>query len=312
MNEVFTREGSNEKWIGLSSKTSIDKRWLDWLEVSKPRIMLSNVLACAVGFWAAGGSTVQQFPVFVATMIGMLMVISGSCMINNWIDQDIDPLMKRTQSRALVTGRLHPRKVMAIGTLLIMLGIGTLILFVNGWSAGLGALGSFLYIVIYSLWLKRVSTWNTVVGGFSGALPPLIGWIAATGTPDMGGWVIFLILFLWQPAHFFALAMVHVEDYAQAKIPMLPAMRGSTETKIQILFFVAFLLLASLLLNIVGAMNGIYVGISLFLGSVYLLLAIAGFFTRSEEKWSRLLFRYSLIYLVGMFIAFITCTQGAS
>ncbi|SDW79927.1 protoheme IX farnesyltransferase [Marininema mesophilum] len=310
MNGAFTREGTDGNWEMTLPDVRVGSWWRDWLELSKPRITISNALACVVGFWTAGGSTTHQLPIFLGTLVGIVLLVSGSCMLNNWIDQDIDPLMERTRSRVLPQGRLHPMMVAIFGILSVILGIGILAFFVNSWAAGLGGVGALFYIVIYSLWLKRVSTWNTVVGGISGAVPPLIGWVAATGSPDVGGWILFLILFFWQPAHFFALAMLNVEDYRRAGIPMYPVIRGSSETKMQILLYVSLLLPTSLALQIVGAVDGAYIGISLLLGSVYLLLAIAGFFIRSEEKWSRLLFRYSLIYLVGMLAAFITCAHG--
>ncbi|WP_338379180.1 heme o synthase, partial [Enterococcus faecium] len=164
-----------------------------------------------------------------------------SCSLNNYIDRDIDHLMERTKARPTVTGKVQPYKVAVLGFLLI--GIGSILLFMTTVTAGIiGLVGVFSYVVLYSMLSKRLHVSNTIVGSISGAVPPLIGWAAVDANLSTMAWVLFLIMFIWQPPHFYALAMRRAEEYRAARIPMLPVVKGFARTKKSIMLWIIVLL----------------------------------------------------------------------
>jgi heme o synthase len=279
--------------------------WRDYIEITKPGINKSNLIATFAGYWVAAGIHSFQLVTLLITLLGTALVIAGSCTLNNFIDRDIDPLMERTKTRPVAGGRIKPAVALWYGISLTVLGLLILAFGVNLLAAILGFIGSFVYVVIYSMWLKRTSTLNTVVGGFSGAVPPMIGWVAVTSHIDLNAWALFLILFMWQPPHFFALAMRKAEDYRAAGIPMLPVVKGAAETKKQTLFFTVMLFFSSLLLFFTGACGWIYLVLALILGGIYIALAWKGFKTQDHEKWAKQLFFYSLIYLTAILFAMV-------
>jgi len=176
---------------------------------------------------------------------------------------------------------------------------------VNPLAALLAMIGHFVYVGVYSLWLKRTTTLNTVIGGISGAVPPMIGWVAVTGSIDPPAWILFIFMFLWQPPHFLALAMRKVEDYRAAGVPMLPVVRGFTEAKRQNLLYVAAMVPASLLLVQMGVVGLLYLVVATVLGLVYIGLSLEGFFTKDDNRWARRMFVYSLVYLTVMLLVMI-------
>ncbi|MGA9172358.1 MAG: heme o synthase [Thermoactinomyces sp.] len=279
--------------------------WRDYIEITKPGINKSNLVATFAGYWVAAGIHSFEFVTLLFALLGTALVIAGSCTLNNYIDRDIDPLMERTKTRPVAEGRIRPSVAFWYGILLTALGLFTLAFGVNLLAAILGFIGFFVYVLIYSTWLKRTSTSNTVVGSFSGAIPPMIGWVAVTSHLDLNAWALFLILFMWQPPHFFALAMRKADDYRAAGIPMLPVVKGATETKKQTLFFTVLLFLSSLLLFYTGACGWIYLVFALVLGGIYIALACRGFKTQDDEKWAKQLFFYSLLYLTAILFAMV-------
>ncbi|OYD07060.1 protoheme IX farnesyltransferase [Paludifilum halophilum] len=280
----------------------------DYLQLTKPGINLSNLLACFVGYWLAGSARFDA--VLAVTLLGTAFVIAGSCALNNYIDRDIDPRMERTRDRAIPAGRISPREAIWIGFVCTGLGLGILFVGVNSVTGWLAAGGAVIYVGLYSLWLKRVSVYNTVAGSVSGAIPPLIGWAAATGGLDAAAWSLFILIFAWQPPHFFALAMLKSREYQEAGVPMLPVVKGFQETKEQMIFWVAFLLPVSLYLHAAGMVENGYLIPACLLGGTYLVLSAFGFFTRDLEGWTRWMFRYSLLYLTVMLAAMILFAAG--
>lgn len=277
---------------------TVQKTWKDYIEITKPGINTHNVFATFAGFWlAAGLSTFQHLPLLFWTLLGTTLVIAGSCTLNNFYDRDIDPYMKRTQKRAIADGRIKPSVALWIGISLSILGFGVLAVTVNPLSAFLAFVGFFVYVFVYTMWLKRTSTLSTVVGGISGAVPPLIGWVAFTNSVDLSGWALFFILFMWQPPHFFALAMLKKEEYRRAGIPMLPVVKGFIETKKQTLLFTILLLPSSLILFFTGVSSWLYLIVASIIGFIYIGLAIKGFRAQNENQWAHQMFLYSLLYL---------------
>lgn len=276
--------------------------WRDYLSVTKPGINLSNLMAVFMGIWLAGEGKFDFTTLVVATL-GTALVIAGGGTLNNYIDQDIDPLMTRTKSRPLACRRIQPQFALWMGCLLSIAGMMLLAWGSNLLAAALAGLGLMVYVVLYSMWLKRVTPLNTAVGSISGAIPPLIGWVAVTGTITAPAWVLFAILFFWQPPHFYALAMCKVDDYREAGIPMLPVVKGFFYTVKRTAVWVICLILASFLLPLLGLVGSIYLTTAIVGGLVYLGLSLGGLFIVEHTRWARQMFTYSLIYLTMIQLA---------
>ncbi len=217
----------------------------DFFALIKIGIVNSNLITTFTGLWLALHFTNNRFldhlDIVLFTLIGSSLIIAGSCSLNNFIDRDIDHLMQRTKARPTVTGKINPNWVIVLGIFLIALGI-LFLLFTTVSAAVIGLVGVISYVGLYSMWTKRLYVSNTVVGSISGAVPPLIGWAAVDGNLDPIAWFLFLIMFVWQPPHFYALAMRRVEEYRLAGIPMLPVVKGFKTTKNHIVLWVAALL----------------------------------------------------------------------
>lgn len=273
--------------------------WRDYLQLTKPGITISNLMTTFIGVWLAAKGA-PDIMLLLCTLLGSALFIMSGATLNNWYDRELDLKMKRTRNRAVATGKISPRAALLFGIALLLLGLVVLAVFANPLAAVWGLIGHIFYVLIYTP-LKRVTTLNTVIGGISGAAPPVIGWVAVTNSMDMGAWLLFLVLFLWQPPHFLALAMLKTEDYRAAGLPMLPVVRGFHETKRQMLLWGAALVPSSLLLYLhsnVGLFYLIVVGI---LGLVYVVLLMQGFTKKQQDDlvWAKKLFGYSLIYLMA-------------
>jgi heme o synthase len=280
--------------------------WRDFIGIMKIGIVTSNLITTFTGLWLALEFTDESFFgniwKVVAVLLGSGFVIAGGCALNNFIDRDIDQLMDRTRERPSATGRLDGKQVLWTG--IIMSSLGTILLIQASFMAAIfGLLGLFFYVVIYTMWLKRTHSINTVIGGISGAIPPVIGWAAID--PSISStmpWLLFLVLFLWQPPHFLALAMKRVEEYRRAGIPMLPVVAGFPFTKRQMIIYVIILLPASLLLYQLGPL---YLTIAIILGGGWLAVGIAGFYMKDIMKWSKMMFVFSLNYMTFLFTAMV-------
>lgn len=318
MDKVINNENIDKEFTlhhvmepGPLSDRKLTGTWRDYITVTKVGIILGNLLTVIAGMWlAAGGWTgFSQLPIsqIVLTILGTALVIASGTCLNNYIDRDIDQIMERTKKRPSADGRLEPRRVLLMGYILAL--AGTFMLLNVNIVATLSALfGLFIYVIVYTLWLKRTHHINTVVGGISGAMPPVIGYTAVTGSLDMGVLVFFVLMFIWQPPHFLALAIKRREDYRKAGIPMLPVVKGVPVTKQQIIVWVASLIPASLYLYLVAPLNLAYVAIVLFLGIGWLILALAGSKKYDDTKWASKNFVWSLLYLTGISLACIVGT----
>ncbi|MBT2581824.1 heme o synthase [Planococcus sp. ISL-109] len=277
----------------------------DFLALIKIGIVNSNLITVFTGLWLAfqfsGTNFLDHMDILVYTLAGSALIIAGSAAMNNYIDTDIDPLMASKRSRPTVTGRFKPSAVLALAISFIV--IGELFLFSASVSAGLlGIAGIFAYVVLYSMWSKRRHVGNTIVGSISGAIPPLIGWAAVEPTLGMGAWALFLIMFIWQPPHFYALAMKRTEEYRAANIPMLPVVKGFHRTKKSMLAWVLLLFPLPFLLTELG-IGFIILATALNIG--WLVLAIRGFSVADDLKWAKKMFIYSLNYMTILFVSMI-------
>ena len=278
--------------------------WKDYLNVTKPGITMSNALTTFTGLWLAG----HGHPPVIAAMaalVGSSLVVMGGCAMNNYIDRDIDQFMARTKSRPLPNGRLEPNRVLLFGVLLSLVGSGVLALFANDLSAVMALIGLVFYVVVYTGMTKRTTSLSTVVGSISGAVPPLIGWTAITGSLSMVAWLLFAFMFIWQSPHFLALGMRRSKEYAAAGVPLLPVVHGFGPTKQQIIVWTAALVPTSLMLYEVKATGLWYLATALVLGVIYLYKALKGMQTKDDHAWATDMFKYSLIYLTVMSIAMI-------
>jgi heme o synthase len=281
----------------------------DYIQLTKPGILRSNLFAAFAGFWIAAKWEIDWL-LLIYTLIGTTLVLASSCVFNNYLDRDLDVKMKRTSTRALPSGRIQARRVLVYAIILGVLGLATLLIFVNPLSALLGFVGMFVYVVVYTAWLKRTSTLSTVMGSFSGAMPPVIGYVAVTELMDIGAWILFGILFLWQPPHFWALGIRRMEEYRAAGFQILPVVKGIPRTKWQMLPYVVLLIPVSILLYTYNYAGLIYLIAAVVLGVGWLLLCIAGLFAKNDDRWAKRTFMFSIYYLLIIFVLMIVNTTS--
>lgn len=282
--------------------------WKDFLALIKIGIVNSNMITTFTGVWLAlhfsGLRFLENLDIVFFTLLGSALIIAGACAINNYYDRDIDHLMERTKVRPTVTGKVMPWKVLSLG--LFLIAIGTLSLAMTTWTATIiGLIGVFSYVVLYTMWSKRQLVSNTLIGSISGAVPPLIGWAAVDGNLDIMAWFLFILMFVWQPPHFYALAMRRVEEYRAAGIPMLPVVKGFSTTKKHIVLWVAALLPIPFFLTSLGIP---FLILATVLNIGWLVLGIYGYKIKDDIKWAKLMFVYSLQYLTIIFTAMVIVT----
>lgn len=283
----------------------------DWIEVTKPRIIRLNLIAAFGGFWVASKWDID-WPLLLYMLIGSALTMASSCVINNYWDRELDTKMERTKDRPLPTGRMSPRAALLYGILLGIAGLSVLFLLVNPLTGWLALLGMFVYIVVYTMWLKRTSTWSTSIGGVSGAMPPVIGYCAVTGTVDAGAWLLFALLFLWQPAHFWSLAIRRRDEYREAGYPLLPVVKGVRRTKLQMIPYVVLLLPAGVLFYRYGYVGYIYLAVTILTCAVWIWHTLSGLSAKDDTRWARTNFLISVNYLMVTFLIMVVDTNGAA
>ena len=276
--------------------------WRDYVTLTKPRIMSLLLVTGAAGMFVGAGG-VPDFQLFAATMVGLALACGGASALNHVLDADIDRLMgKRTEKRPVAAGRVTPAHALEFGLTLSGLSFVLLATFTNVLTAVLALVGNLFYVVVYTRWLKRTTPQNIVIGGAAGAVPPLVGWAAATGDLALPALALFAIVFFWTPPHFWALALLIKRDYQAAGIPMLPVVRGERETVRQILLYTLVLIAVTLVPVAFGMFGALYLVAAVALGAAFLWLAWR---LRRELVPARaaVLFHYSLAYLALLFVA---------
>lgn len=279
------------------------------IALTKPGIIRLNAFAAFGGFWVASKWEIDWL-LLLYMLIGSSLTMASACVINNYWDRDLDARMERTKNRPLPQGRLSPSVALAFGVALGIAGLAVLFFLVNPLVGWLGVLGWFVYVVIYTFWLKRTSVWNTSVGGISGAMPPVIGYCAVEGQVDAGAWILFALLFLWQPPHFWSLAIRRVEEYRAAGFTMLPVVKGIKRTKLQMIPYTLLLIPAGILFFAFGYVGYIFLVVSVVFGAVWLIQTVQGLKAEDTEKWARTNFLLSVNYLMVIFLAMIIDTDG--
>jgi protoheme IX farnesyltransferase len=289
--------------------------WSDYLMLMKPRVMSLVVFTALTGLVCAGK---PMNPVLAAVAIFCIAIGAGaSGAFNMWYDADIDGRMRRTRSRPVPAGRVQGADALGLAIVLSLLSVMLLAMTTNWLAAGLLAFTIFFYAVIYTMWLKRWTVQNIVVGGLAGALPPAIGWAAASGDAPLNAWLMVLIIFVWTPPHFWALSLYTSEDYAKAGVPMLPVVKGAKETRLQILIYSLILIPVCLAPFFTGLGHWPYLAVSGLGGIVFLILAWRLFKSSAGEGAdprngqlydvkagaldARNLFAYSILYLFALF-----------
>ena len=280
----------------------------DFKSLIKSGVLLANVLPVFSGFWSAIYITdaifMDHFGLFLITMLGSTFVMAGALVINNWYDVDIDTVMARTKRRPTVTGHFSLKTVLYIGIICTILGF-IFLAFTTFEAVIYAFIGWFTYVVLYTLWSKRRYTINTVIGSVSGAVSPLIGWATIAPANHVVPIVLFLILFIFQMPHTYAIAIRKYEEYKAAGVAMLPVVRGIKITKIHFLIYIICLIPLPFFLDELGT---VYITISTLLNIGWLLLSIRGFKVKDDIKWARINFLYSVNYIFITFLLVVAVT----
>jgi protoheme IX farnesyltransferase len=269
--------------------------------LTKPGIIRGNLIVATAGFFLASQKNIE-LAIGLAVLVGLGLVIAAACVSNNLLDREIDKHMTRTAKRALVSGVISVRSAMYFAIGLLVLGSAVLALFTNVLTLIIALIGYVFYVYVYGYY-KRRSTLGTVVGSISGAVPPVVGYVAVTNQLDAAAIILFLILVFWQMPHFFAIAIYRLKDYQSANIPVLPAKKGLLATKLQILIYIVGFTVVSLALTIFDYTSWYYAALMLVLGGYWLNIAIRGFKAKDSSKWARQLFLFSLIVIVAQSVA---------
>jgi protoheme IX farnesyltransferase len=275
-------------------------RVLDYFLLTKPLITGLLLLTTLTGM-VAGAGRWPDAGLVLWTLLGGALSAAGASALNQLVDRDLDRLMHRTQRRPLPSGRLGLPEAAVFSLLLCTLGIFVLASRVNWTAAALALVGMVYYVLLYSLVLKRTTVQNIVVGGGAGAIPPLVGWAAATGGLTPGALFLFAVIFFWTPPHFWALALVRQKDYARAGIPMLPVIQGGAQTRLLILLYTVQLVSLTMLLPAVGVGSALFLVFAALLGSGLLLQAMR-LFRRADLGAAWRMYRYSSMYLALLFL----------
>ena len=287
----------------------VDSTWFDYFLLLKPRVMSLVIFTGLTGIILAPGDI--HFITALIALISISLAAGASGAINMWYDADIDKLMDRTKNRAIPRGKIAKEEALTLGVTVGGASVLFMGLLVNWLSSVLLLITILFYIVIYTMWLKRRTPQNIVIGGAAGAFPPLIGWSAVTSEVTFFPIVLFLIIFLWTPPHFWALSLYRSEDYRKAAIPMMPVVKGSLQTRVQILFYTLILVPVTFVPWFINELGQLYFFTALFLGSIFIyksaLLLIRGSALEKtgNQKDAKSLFRFSIIYLFLIFFGMI-------
>jgi heme o synthase len=296
---------SNKRKTPLLSTSILIK---DLKALLKAGVLAANVLPVFSGFWLAlhfsNKSFVDYWELFLLTIIGSTLVMAGALILNNWYDVDIDTIMERTKNRPTVTGNIPLKVVLSMGITFTIIGF-ILLLLTTVEAAIYGFIGWFTYVILYTMWSKRRYTFNTIIGSVSGAVTPLIGWASIESSAHIVPIILFLILFVFQMPHTFAIAMKKCKEYSAAGVAMLPVVRGFAVTKVQIVVYVACLLPLPFFLSSLGTA---FIVLATLFNVGWLAVSISGLFTKNDLKWAHVIFLYSVNYITILFLLMVIVT----
>jgi protoheme IX farnesyltransferase len=274
--------------------------WLKhFIQITKPGIIFGNVLSVAGGFFLAAKGHVD-FGLFLAVVIGTSLVVASGCVFNNCIDRDIDVKMERTKNRVLVQGLVSLELALIFASVLGIAGVGLLYTKANPLAALFAVIGFVIYVGFYSLYLKRKSVHGTLVGSLSGAMPPVIGYVAVSNSFDLAALTLLVMFSLWQMPHSYAIAIFRFNDYLAASIPVLPVKRGIVVAKRHILIYTLAFLLATLMLTVGGYAGLSYMVVAAVMGMYWLYMAWSGYKAVDDRVWARKLFVFSIFTITAL------------
>jgi protoheme IX farnesyltransferase len=302
------RPGAAGRLAGLAAATlpARTRRLIsDYVELTKPKVQSLLLLTTIATMYVAGDPS----PLLVFyTCLGGYLSAGGAGAVNHFFDRDIDAKMKRTAGRPIPAGRVSPAAALSFGCALALLSLLELSLAVNPLAAGLSFAGFLGYVLVYTVWLKRRSPQNIVIGGAAGAVPPLVGWAAVTGSVSGTALILFFIVFFWTPPHFWSLSLLMSGDYERAGVPMLPVVRGPEETRRQILLYTVLLYAVTQLPFCAGGFGALYLVASLALGLAFIAGAVR-LYRRADRRSALTLYLFSLAYLALLFAAMVADAQ---
>ncbi|MBB3101922.1 heme o synthase [Azomonas macrocytogenes] len=270
-----------------------------YLLLTKPGIVFGNLISVAGGFFLASRGNID-LALFVATALGVSLIIASGCVFNNYIDRDIDEKMERTRNRVLVKGLISPTHAIVYACTLGVAGVALLYKTTNLLAVTLVLMGFIVYVGLYSLWLKRRSVYGTLVGSLSGAVPPVVGYCAVSNSFDMGAAILLLIFSLWQMPHSYAIAIFRFNDYQTANIPVLPVIKGISAAKRHIVLYIAAFIVATLMLSISGYAGYNYFVVAAVSGAYWLWMGVSGYTAVDDRVWAKKLFVFSIVTITSL------------
>lgn len=265
--------------------------------LTKPRVTYGNAITAVAGFLLAAQGSIDWWA-FLALTVGMTLVIAAACVLNNYLDQDIDAKMERTKNREMVRGVIPGRNAVIYSITLGVIGTLLLFFFTNTLTAIIGVLGFVVYVWFYGAWTKRTSIHGTLVGSVSGAAPILGGYTAVTGTIDMGAVLVFLVLFLWQMPEFYSIAVYRRDEYKAAGVPVMSVVKGKKNTIIQIFIYTILFVISTILLYVYDYTGYSYLVVMGALGLYWIWLGAKGLTAKDSDAWARKMFHFSLVMLL--------------
>lgn len=264
--------------------------------LTKPGIIFGNIVTTAAGFVLASNGAINYW-LFLMTLVGLAFIIGSAGVFNNYIDRAMDAKMKRTKNRPLVTGAISIQNALLFGLVLAVLGTLTLAKFTNLLTVVVALTGFLTYLILYAFWKYR-SFYGTLVGSLAGAIPPVVGYCAVSDRLDIGAFLLFAILIMWQMPHFYAIAIYRLEDYVAASIPVLPATRGMYATKVQMFLYIIAFMFTAILLTVTGYTGYLYLATVIILSLGWLILGLKGFKSTNDIRWAHQMFACSLVVIM--------------
>jgi len=283
----------------LQQGVAIKSAVADYISLAKPGIVGLTLVAALTGIYFGNNTVLPDWSLIFWTFLTLGLATAGSCMLNNYYDRDIDGLMRRTKSRPLAAEQIASHHVLAIALPMVVGSLALMAWTVNPLTALVTGVGVFGYVVVYTMWTKRVTPWANQFGGIAGAVPPMIGYAAVTGDLGAPAWILFFIMVVWQQPHALSLALKYREDYAKANVPVIPVAKGVQATKQRIAIYCLMLIPLAILPYVYGMAGTIYLTAAVILSLMFLAKAVR--FLRSDKDCDMRLFAFSIIYLILLF-----------
>ena len=266
-----------------------------YLLLTKPGIIFGNLITVTAGFFLASRGEIR-FELLLATLLGLAFIIASGCVFNNYIDRQIDKKMERTKNRPLTKGLISGPSALFFGTFLGVMGALILFFYTNLLTLFISSVGFFVYVFLYSFWKTR-TVYATAIGSIAGAIPPVAGYCAVSNQFDIGAFILFLVLILWQMPHFFSIAVYRFKDYATAGIPLLPVKKGMWITKIHMTLYILCFIFAAAMLTVFNYTGNAYLIMTTVIGCLWLGLSLKGFTIENDQLWGKQMFRLSLVMI---------------